>query len=768
MQNTSYSSLLVAVIFSTFFYVFFLQGVIANTMAASNSSSTNEEQEALLQSKWGGQNISNYCKWNGIVCNEAQSVTEISTTKYFYIPPTEAHIQNFNVTAFPNLIHLDLSRLGLKGKIPTEISFLKKLIYLDLSSSCLQGELPSSLSSLTQLETLNISNNFLTGVIPPTLGQLKNLTLLSLDSNQFEGHIPEELGNLRGLKQLTLSNNSLNGSIPSTLEHLIHLKVLDLSYNKIFGVIPEGISALTQLTNVQLSWNQISGFIPSGIGRIPGLGILDISNNQLEGPIPYGVLNHCSYVQLSNNSLNGSIPPQIGNISYLDLSYNDLTGNIPEGLHSVPYLNLSYNSFNDSDNSFCGFPKDSLIGNKDFQYSCSSQSSGADISLVMIIVFSTFNGMVVSIVLVCWGIHAFCPPHNEFGSEERRKNGDMLSIWNYDGKIAFEDIIKATEDFDIRYCIGTGAYGTVYKAQLPSNRIVALKKLHKAESENPSFYKSFCNETKILTETRHRNIIRLYGFCLHNKCMFLVYEYMERGSLFYNLSIDVEAQELNWSKRINIVKGVAYGLAHMHHDCTPPIVHRDISSNNILLNSELQAFVSDFGTARLLDCHSSNQTLPAGTYGYVAPELAYTLTVTTKCDVYSFGVVVLETMMGRHPAELISSLSEPSIQNKKLKDILDLRIPLPFFRKDMQEIVLIVTLALACLSPHPKSRPSMQEIASTMMAEDLGVEAKEAAVREVAKLLPLPELLQSISSIKADYISRQQLGSIYGILWCGG
>ncbi|KAG2380514.1 MDIS1-interacting receptor like kinase [Vigna angularis] len=292
----------------------------------------------------------------------------------------------------------------------------------------------------------------------------------------------------------------------------------------------------------------------------------------------------------------------------------------------------------------------------------------------------------------------------------------MLSIWNYDGKIAFEDIIKATEDFDIKYCIGTGAYGSVYKAQLPSGRIVALKKLHKAESENPSSYKSFCNETKILTEIRHRNIIKLYGFCLHNKCMFLVYEYMERGSLFCNLSYDVEAQELNWSKRINVVKGIAYGLAHMHHDCTPPIVHRDISSNNILLNSELQAFISDFGTARLLDLHSSNQTLPAGTYGYVAPELAYTLSVTTKCDVYSFGVVVLEAMMGRHPAELISCLSEPSIQKKKLKDILDSRIPLPYFRKDMQDIVLVVTLALACLSPHPKSRPSMQEIANELLA----------------------------------------------------
>ncbi|CAJ1949806.1 unnamed protein product [Sphenostylis stenocarpa] len=706
----------VDLVFFTFFYAMFLQGVIANTIAASNCSSINEEQEALRQSGWGSGSISDYCRWNGIVCNEAQSVTEISTKKYFYIP-LEAHIQHFNVVAFPNLIRLELSGLRLKGNIPSEISSLRKLLHLDLSSNCLQGELPSSLSSLAQLETLNISNNFLTGVIPSTLGQLKNLTLLSLDSNQIQAHIPAELGNLRGLEQLTLSKNSLNGSIPSTLEHLIHLKVLDLSYNKIFGVIPDGIFALTQLTRVKLSWNQITGSIPSRIGKILRLEILDLSNNHLEGPIPDDVLNHCGNLQLSNNSLNGSIPSQIGNISYLDLSYNNLTGNIPAGLYSVSHLNLSYNSFNVSDHSFCGLPQDSLIGNKDMNNSCSSdaQISDTHMSLVMIIVFSTFNGMVFSMVLVCWGIHVFCPLPNEFGIEQRRKNGDMLSIWNYDGKIAFEDIIKATEDFDIKYCIGTGAYGSVYKAQLPSGRIVALKKLHKAESENPSFYKSFCNETKILTEIRHRNIIKLYGFCLHNKCMFLVYEYMERGSLFCNLSYDVEAQELNWRKRINIVKGIAYGLAHMHHDCTPPIVHRDINSNNILLNSELQAFISDFGTARLLDCHSSNQTLLAGTYGYVAPELAYTLTVTTKCDVYSFGVVVLETMMGRHPTEVISSLSEPSIQNKKLKDLLDSRISLPFFRKDMQDIVLVVTLALACLCPHPKSRPSMQEIANELL-----------------------------------------------------
>ncbi|KAF5455976.1 hypothetical protein F2P56_025497 [Juglans regia] len=101
--------------------------------------------------------------------------------------------------------------------------------------------------------------------------------------------------------------------------------------------------------------------------------------------------------------------------------------------------------------------------------------------------------------------------------------------------------------------------------------------------------------------------------------MFLVYEYMERGSLFCVLRNDAEAVELDWNKRVNIIKCTAHALSYMHHECIPALVHRDISSNNILLNSKLEAFVSDFGTARLLHPDSSNRTLVAGTYGYIAP-----------------------------------------------------------------------------------------------------------------------------------------------------
>ena len=202
MANLGCSSLLVmGLIFVATLYVIALPAVMGSSsmVAASNSSSLNEEQKALLLSGWAeGHNILTHCNWSGIVCNEAGSITEISTKHYFYIPASELRIQNF--TAFPNLIRLELSGLGLKGIIPNEISSLTKFMYLDLSSNCLEGELPTSLSNLIQLEILNISNNFLSGVIPSTFGQLKYLTQLSLDSNYLQGHIPTELGNLKGLE----------------------------------------------------------------------------------------------------------------------------------------------------------------------------------------------------------------------------------------------------------------------------------------------------------------------------------------------------------------------------------------------------------------------------------------------------------------------------------------------------------------------------------------------------------------------------------------
>ncbi|XP_034673901.1 MDIS1-interacting receptor like kinase 2-like [Vitis riparia] len=290
---------------------------------------------------------------------------------------------------------------------------------------------------------------------------------------------------------------------------------------------------------------------------------------------------------------------------------------------------------------------------------------------------------------------------------------NLFSISTFDGRTTYEAIIEATKDFDPMYCIGEGGHGSVYKAELPSGNIVVVKKLHRFDIDM-AHQKDFVNEIRALTEIKHRNIVKLLGFCSHSRHSFLVYEYLERGSLGTILSKELEAKEVGWDTRVNIIKGVAHALSYLHHDCVPPIVHRDMSSNNVLLDSKYEAHVSDFGTAKFLKLDSSNWSTLAGTYGYVAPELAYTMKVTEKCDVYSFGVLALEVMRGRHPGDLISSLSaSPGKDNVVLKDVLDPRLPPPTLR-DEAEVKSVIQLATACLNGSPQSRPTMQMVSQML------------------------------------------------------
>ncbi|KAK9928883.1 hypothetical protein M0R45_026001 [Rubus argutus] len=162
----------------------------------------------------------------------------------------------------------------------------------------------------------------------------------------------------------------------------------------------------------------------------------------------------------------------------------------------------------------------------------------------------------------------------------------------------------------------------------------------------------------------------------------------------------------------------------MHHDCSPPIMHRDISSKNILLDSEYEASVSDFGTAKFLNPDSANWSALAGTYGYVAPELAYTMEVNQKCDVYSFGVVTLEIVMGRHPGDLFSSLSSSSSSSALpahqilVVDVLDQRISPPT-HEVAGEVLSLAKVAFACLNSSPQSRPTMKQVSQHLLTQRL-------------------------------------------------
>jgi serine/threonine protein kinase len=184
--------------------------------------------------------------------------------------------------------------------------------------------------------------------------------------------------------------------------------------------------------------------------------------------------------------------------------------------------------------------------------------------------------------------------------------------------MAFEDIINATENFDEKHCIGEGSYGRVYKAELQDEQVVAVKKLH-AGNDEAHDEERFQHEIEMLTKIRQRSIVKLYGYCSHPGYRFLVCQFIAKGNLASILGNEEQAVQFHWQRRITLIRDVAQAITYLHHDVQPPIIHRDITSRNILLDVDYKAFVSDFGIARMLKPDSSNWSALAGTYGYIAP-----------------------------------------------------------------------------------------------------------------------------------------------------
>ncbi|KAH1155262.1 hypothetical protein GYH30_050541 [Glycine max] len=638
-------------------------------------------------------------------------LTQFAAKVNFFTGPVPKSLKNCS-----GLTRVRLEQNQLTGNITDDFGVYPHLDYIDLSENNFYGHLSQNWGKCYNLTSLKISNNNLSGSIPPELSQATKLHVLHLSSNHLTGGIPEDFGNLTYLFHLSLNNNNLSGNVPIQIASLQDLATLDLGANYFASLIPNQLGNLVKLLHLNLSQNNFREGIPSEFGKLKHLQSLDLSRNFLSGTIPpmLGELKSLETLNLSHNNLSGDLSSlgEMVSLISVDISYNQLEGSLP----NIQFFKNATIEALRNNKGLCGnvsglepCPK---LGDKYQNHKTNK----------VILVFLPIGLGTLILALFAFGVSYYLCQSSKTkeNQDEESLVRNLFAIWSFDGKLVYENIVEATEDFDNKHLIGVGGQGSVYKAKLHTGQILAVKKLHLVQNGELSNIKAFTSEIQALINIRHRNIVKLYGFCSHSQSSFLVYEFLEKGSIDKILKDDEQAIAFDWDPRINAIKGVANALSYMHHDCSPPIVHRDISSKNIVLDLEYVAHVSDFGAARLLNPNSTNWTSFVGTFGYAAPELAYTMEVNQKCDVYSFGVLALEILLGEHPGDFITSLLTCSsnamastLDIPSLMGKLDRRLPYPI-KQMATEIALIAKTTIACLTESPHSRPTMEQVAKEL------------------------------------------------------
>ncbi|KAL5732052.1 hypothetical protein ACHQM5_004711 [Ranunculus cassubicifolius] len=678
-----------------------------------------------------------------------------------------------------SLKSLDLSNNGLTGEIPEEFSKLEELILLNMFINKFHGEIPHFIQGLPNLEVLNLWENNFTGAIPPMLGENGRLKYIDLSTNKLTGLVPRYLCSGRRLETLILLNNFLFGPLPDDLGACTTLVRVRMGQNYLSGTIPEGFLYLpevllmelqnnyltgslaeypakvsSKLGQLNLSNNRLFGSLPSSIAKFSGLQTLLVSGNRFTGEIPreIGQLKHLLKLDMSRNNFTGVIPPEIGNcilLAYLDLSQNQLSGPIPieiAQIHILNYFNVSSNhlqkslpkeigamksltSADFSYNSFSGripetgqyayFNSTSFIGNPQlcgsFLNPCNSNSTVSKQTLdqnnpkaQVPGKFKLFFALGLLTCSLTFAIVAII----------RTRSGGRKSskVWKLTAfqKLNFgsSDILECLKDTNI---IGRGGAGIVYKGVMPNGEQVAVKRLL-GISKGSSHDNGFSAEIGTLGRIRHRYIVRLQAFCSNKETNLLVYEYMPNGSLGEILH-GKRGVHLKWDTRLKIAIEAAKGISYLHHDCSPLILHRDVKSNNILLDSEFEAHVADFGLAKFLQDTGNSECMSAiaGSYGYIAPEYAYTLKVDEKSDVYSFGVVLLELVTGRRPVGDFGEEGLDIVQWAKMKTswskegvvkIIDERLS----NVPIDEAMQVFFVGMLCVQEQSIERPTMREV----------------------------------------------------------
>lgn len=542
-------------------------------------------------------------------------------------------------------------------------------IVIDISCNKISGQVPRNLGTACEsLVLLDASWNKIAGPIPSIRG---NIVALNLSWNMLQGPIPENFGQIKGLKYLSLAGNRLNSSIPSSLGQLHSLMVLDLSSNSLSGEIPNKLLNLKNLTVLLLNNNRLSGLLPYDLAHITTLKSFNVSFNDLSGPLP-----------LNNN---------------LTRCDNVLGNNF-----TTPCTTYYVQKSGYSENDTASLPTSPSGSSKTRTFTAIEIASIASASAIVSVLIAL---IILFIYTRKW------KPKRDLSSIKK----EVMVFEDIGVPLTFESVVRATRGFNTSNCIGSGGFGATYKAEIAPGVLVAIKRLAVGRFQGAQ---QFHAEVKTLGRLRHVNLVTLIGYHASETEMFLIYNYLPGGNLEKFIH-ERSTRGVNWRTLHKIALDIARALAYLHDTCVPRVLHRDVKPSNILLDDDFNAYLSDFGLARLLGTSETHATTGvAGTFGYVAPEYAMTCRVSDKADVYSYGVVLLELLSDKKALDpSFSSFGDGFnivawacmlLQQGRAKE---------FFTAGLwdvgphDDLVEVLHLAVKCTVDSLSTRPTMKQVA---------------------------------------------------------
>ncbi|THU49294.1 hypothetical protein C4D60_Mb06t08040 [Musa balbisiana] len=655
--------------------------------------------------------------------------------------------------------HLRLDRNQLTGAVPSNLNNLTKLAELQLSNNQLSGPLPNLTGMDEELAYVDLSNNsFDVSDVPPWFSTLPSLTTLMLEFLKVSGQIPTSLFGFPQMQKARLRSNLINGTLDLGSQYSKQLTLVDVQDNRVqelyYGgysneLLLEGNPYCDQQGSVSKYCDVAQQSNPAATYSTPmqncGASVCTsdqemspncICSYPFEGTIVFRFLTfsnteNYTYYQTLERFLYGSfqdnqVPvgslflqnPKINLYNYFQVDmwifpsskdhfdeaevvllanlFSNTTFKAPPGFGPYYFIAKPYPSFPES-------------GSK-------SKNAGliAGITVGGLLLASVIAGLIIFAIRrrrrkVKKATEQSLPSGSWYPSQ----SGSGVPQLKGSRLFSFEELTKCTNNFSEANVLGTGSYGKVYRGALDDGQLIAVKRAQQGSLQGEHEFKT---EIEMLSRVHHRNLVGLVGFCFDHNEQILVYEYIPNGSLRDSLS-GKSGVHLDWKKRLRIALDAARGLTYLHELANPRIIHRDVKSNNILLDHHLNAKVSDFGLCKPLndDLKGYITTQVKGTMGYLDPEYYMTQHLTEKSDVYSFGVLLLELMTARKPIErgrfIVREVRNAINKSPDLHDLRELLDPAVCMNSTLPGLDRFVELAMKCVEDSSADRPWMSEVA---------------------------------------------------------